>query len=124
MIHFLLGNFNESQPALPRYPPDVRPDFWIPPLNITWQWPIPGYDLDASNIFGQAVVIDLFATKQESMNNIRAAGVRAICSFSAGTWQRYAPDSGNIILMGISYKMFSEPHFTFCFFFYFYSVSC
>lgn len=44
--------------------PPLRPAHWIPPLGLTWQWPVVGTDMSSSNIFGRVVIQDLFASKQ------------------------------------------------------------
>lgn len=111
----ITGTFNNTSPASQaptiqsnglQSSPGLRPPHWVPALGLTWQWPVVGTDMEATgparNVFGDVIVQDLFYAKQESINNIHAAGSYVMCSFSVGSWERNAPDADRYVFEGVS----------------------
>jgi len=67
----------------------------IPVPKITWQWQLQG-DLDTSYDVDM-YDIDLFNTKEDTINELRSKGKQVICYFSAGSYEDYRPDSDKFL---------------------------
>lgn len=70
--------------------PDER---WRPVVSDTWQWQLTGalnitYDVDVYDI-------DLFDNPSEKIRQLKAAGHRVVCYFSAGSYENYRPDAAD-----------------------------
>lgn len=64
--------------------------WWKPPVTATWQWQLTGtlntsYKVDVYDI-------DLFDTSVQTINQLKAAGRRVVCYFSAGTSEDWRAD--------------------------------
>ncbi|MBD8528100.1 endo alpha-1,4 polygalactosaminidase [Pseudomarimonas arenosa] len=69
---------------------DCLADLVLPP-GTSWQWQLSGtldtgFDVDMYDV-------DLVETSQASINQLKAAGRKVICYFSAGSWESYRPDA-------------------------------
>lgn len=68
------------------------PARWRPVLGTTWQWQLSGRpDL---TVQAQIYDVDLFDTSADVVKRLHAQGRRAVCYFSAGSWEPGRPDSG------------------------------
>jgi hypothetical protein len=67
---------------------------WRPRPGTSWQWQLSG-PLDTS-LDVAMYDVDLFATPDEAMQQLRARGVRIVCYFSAGTYEPYRPDTKSL----------------------------
>jgi hypothetical protein len=65
---------------------------WRPVLGTTWQWQLSGR-LDLT-VKAQVYDVDLFDTSAVVVRSLHAKGRRAVCYFSAGSWEPGRPDSG------------------------------
>ena len=65
---------------------------WRPALGTTWQWQLSG-PLDLT-VKAQVYDVDLFDTSAAVVRSLHAKGRRAVCYFSAGSWEPGRPDSG------------------------------
>jgi len=61
-------------------------------LGTTWQWQLSGR-LDLT-VKAQVYDVDLFDTSAVVVRSLHAKGRRAVCYFSAGSWEPGRPDSG------------------------------
>ncbi|MGE3623424.1 MAG: endo alpha-1,4 polygalactosaminidase [Bdellovibrionales bacterium] len=78
---------------------------WKPALNSSWQWqlngtlqiPAPRVTTFLGTASAPATVYDtdLFDTSAAQVNAIHAQGARAICYFSAGSYENWRPDAGS-----------------------------
>ncbi len=70
----------------------ILPNWWRPPVDTPWQWQLDGgaIDLGASAAMYD---IDLFEVPAETVRAIHARGARAMCYFSAGSWEQWRPDA-------------------------------
>ncbi|MEO8108127.1 MAG: endo alpha-1,4 polygalactosaminidase [Actinomycetes bacterium] len=68
------------------------PTRWRPMLGTTWQWQLSG-PLDLT-VKAQIYDVDLFDTSSAAVRSLHAQGRRAVCYFSAGSWEPGRPDSG------------------------------
>jgi hypothetical protein len=73
-------------------PTRTPPPHWTPPLEASWHIQYTGeidtsLDMDIYNL-------DLFDTPPESIEALRARGVRVMCYFSAGSYEDWRPDAG------------------------------
>jgi len=65
---------------------------WVPALVTSWQWQlIPPLEL---SVDAQVYDIDLFDNEASVVAELHAAGRRAICYLSAGSWENWRPDAG------------------------------
>jgi hypothetical protein len=73
--------------------PDVAapPPRWQPAPGATWQWQLSGR-LDIT-VEADVYDVDLFDTGGDVVRRLHAHGRRAVCYFSAGTWEPGRPDS-------------------------------
>jgi uncharacterized protein (TIGR03437 family) len=69
----------------------VSPDRWIPAQQASWQWQLSG-TIDLS-VDAEIYDVDLFTTDKAVIDALRARGRRAICYFSAGSYEPYRPDA-------------------------------
>lgn len=68
------------------------PPRWRPVLGTTWQWQLSGrVDL---TVKAQIYDVDLFDTSGDVVRSLHAQGRRAVCYFSAGSWEPGRPDRG------------------------------
>jgi hypothetical protein len=70
------------------------PDRWVPRASDSWQWQLEGdlnttYDVDVYDI-------DLFDAPAETIRAIQSNGAHVICYFSAGSWEEWRDDAGDI----------------------------
>jgi uncharacterized protein (TIGR03437 family) len=69
----------------------ASPNLWIPAQQSSWQWQLSG-TIDLS-VDAEIFDLDLFTTDKAMIDALRARGRRAICYFSAGSYEPYRPDS-------------------------------
>ena len=80
-----------ATPVAGRAVATVRPrDAWTPAVADTWQWQLTGtintsYDVHVYDI-------DLFDTPDATLTQLRAAGRKIVCYFSAGSAEKWRPD--------------------------------
>lgn len=72
-------------------PPGPSAGVWKPALNTSWQWQLTG-TLDLS-LDVPVYDIDLFDNSADVVASLHAKGRKAICYFSAGTWENWRPDA-------------------------------
>jgi len=65
---------------------------WVPGPRTTWQWQLSGA-LDLS-VAADMYDIDLFDNSADVVGRLHAVGRRAVCYFSAGSWEPGRPDAG------------------------------
>ncbi len=66
---------------------------WVPPAQLSWQWQLQvPVDL---NVDADLYDIDLFTNDAAVVKALHAAGRKAICYMSAGSWEPYRPDAGS-----------------------------
>jgi hypothetical protein len=65
---------------------------WQPAPGVTWQYQLDG-PVDLS-IAADVYDVDGFETSARTVAAIHAKGARAVCYFSAGTWEDWRPDAG------------------------------
>jgi hypothetical protein len=78
-------------PVSPPATPTADPGHWTPRQGTTWQWQLSG-PLDLS-VDAQVYDVDLVETTADQVRRLHAAGRRAICYISAGTWEPGRPDA-------------------------------
>ncbi len=101
---FALTASNTSDPKLPPRPtglsitreddkcqPPPSKTIWKPAPGTTWQWQLTK-KIDPS-IDVQKYDIDLFDTPQSTIDQLHSQGRIVICYFSAGSWEKWRPDS-------------------------------
>jgi hypothetical protein len=82
-------------PTTPTRPPEADMGArWRPTKGLTWQWQLDGGPIDTS-VDVDVYDVDLFTTTAETVTQLHGQGRKAICYFSAGSWEPYRPDSGN-----------------------------
>ncbi len=64
-----------------------------PRPGTTWQWQLTGLPVDQS-VDVQMYDVDLFTTTVAEIAQLHAKGRVVICYFSAGSWEKFRPDSG------------------------------
>jgi hypothetical protein len=64
---------------------------WTPTPGMSWQWQLTG-TIDQS-VDGLMFDVDLFDTPAETVSSLHAAGRRAVCYVSAGTFENWRPDA-------------------------------
>ncbi|GEM_PF-6178827 len=66
--------------------------WYHPRPGITWQWQLDGPINTSYNV--NLYDIDLFDTPQSVIDSLHKRGIKVICYFSAGTWEKWRPDAG------------------------------
>ena len=66
---------------------------WQPAPGTTWQWQLSGTIDESFDV--EMYDIDLFETPSATIARLQGAGRIVICYFSAGSWERGRPDSGD-----------------------------
>ncbi len=66
-------------------------NWWEPSPAVTWQWQLSGdinttYDVDIYDV-------DLVDTPQATINALHNRGIKVICYFSAGSWEKFRNDA-------------------------------
>lgn len=66
-------------------------DWWVPPLNTSWQWQLTGivnqsFDVDMYDI-------DMFNNGASVVASLHAKGRKVIGYISAGSWEKWRPDA-------------------------------
>ena len=80
-------------PAItPSLTPTATPAWWQPPPRTTWQIQLNSGNIDLS-FAAQAYDVDLFDTPTDTIARLHQMGRRAICYFSAGTYEDWRPDA-------------------------------
>ena len=74
--------------------PNVAPisvgSWYRPPVSVTWQWQLEG-NLNTS--FSVALYdVDLFDTRNTTIQNLQQSGIKVVCYFSAGSYENYRDD--------------------------------
>ncbi|WP_155645073.1 endo alpha-1,4 polygalactosaminidase [Vibrio splendidus] len=74
--------------------PNVAPisagSWYRPPVSVTWQWQIEG-NLNTS--YSVALYdVDLFDTRNTTIQNLQQSGIKVVCYFSAGSYEDYRDD--------------------------------
>jgi hypothetical protein len=79
-----------SQPAAPTQTGDL----WMPAPGTSWQWQLAS---SPTPPFLQVAMydVDLFDTPASGVAALHAAGIRAVCYLSAGTWEPWRPDASS-----------------------------
>ncbi|HEY3140192.1 MAG TPA: endo alpha-1,4 polygalactosaminidase [Acidimicrobiales bacterium] len=77
--------------APPPSEPTIEPAWWRPAKGLTWQWQLDGH-VDMS-VDAEVYDVDLFETPASTVQTLHEQGRKAICYFSAGSWEPYRPDS-------------------------------
>lgn len=72
--------------------PPVTGTWYRPSPSVTWQWQLqgpvnPSYDVEIYDI-------DLFDSSDTLIQQLQAGGKKAICYFSAGSYEAWRPDAG------------------------------
>jgi hypothetical protein len=70
----------------------VNPPVWQPKLQTSWQWQLTT-PIDM-NVNAEMFDIDLFDNSASVVSALHAKGRKAVCYISAGSWERWRPDSG------------------------------
>ncbi len=90
----LADQFDTGGPVPSPLPtPDLQPatSRWQPPLRTPWQWQLTGKpDL---SVDAQVYDLDLFDTDAALVDALHAAGRRAICYVSLGSFEDWRPDA-------------------------------
>jgi hypothetical protein len=69
-------------------------NIWQPAPGTSWQWQLSG-GIDTS-FDVQMYDIDLFEVSQSEIDQLHADGRIVICYFSAGSWEDWRPDAGDL----------------------------
>jgi hypothetical protein len=80
-------------PVVSGPPATGAPGLWRPAIGAAWQWQLGGLPLDLT-VEAEVYDVDLFETSADEVAALRAAGRRAICYLSAGSWEDWRPDAG------------------------------
>ena len=67
------------------------PSIWKPALNTSWQWQL-SVPVDTS-VNAEMYDIDLFTNEAAVVAKLHAAGRKAVCYVSVGTFEPYRPDA-------------------------------
>ncbi len=59
---------------------------------MTWQWQLTGLPIDQT-VDVQMYDVDLFTTTAAEISQLHAKGRIVVCYFSAGSWEKFRPDS-------------------------------
>ena len=78
------------EPTTPEQPEPV--DWWRPTRGLTWQWQLDGKPIDRS-VDAEVFDVDLWATPEETIDDLHDQGRKVICYLSAGSWEPYRPDA-------------------------------
>ena len=85
------SNHTNSQVILePNVAPISAGSWYRPPVSVTWQWQIEG-NLNTS--YSVALYdVDLFDTRNTTIQNLQQSGIKVVCYFSAGSYEDYRDD--------------------------------
>ncbi len=67
---------------------------WKPAPGTTWQWQLGDYPVDTT-VAATVYDVDLFDVADLQLAQLRAAGRKIICYFSAGSWEEWRSDAGS-----------------------------
>jgi hypothetical protein len=82
------GSSSASEMYLPLV---TNQNFWRPKLGMTWQIQFSG-DINLK-IDAELYDLDLFETEKAAIYGLHQQGKKAICYFSAGSWEDWRPDA-------------------------------
>lgn len=68
----------------------ARAEVWSPAPGTSFEWILQGYD--GTIPAAEAVDVDLFETSKARVQALKAAGKKAICYVSVGSWENWRPD--------------------------------
>ncbi|MGF1850658.1 endo alpha-1,4 polygalactosaminidase [Vibrio satsumensis] len=91
------SNHTNSQVILePNVAPISAGSWYRPPVSVTWQWQIEG-NLNTS--YSVALYdVDLFDTRNTTIQNLQQSGIKVVCYFSAGSYEDYRDDKDLFLL--------------------------
>lgn len=72
-------------------PPPTSTGIWKPAPGTSWQWQLSG-TIDTS-LAVKMYDIDLFETPTTTISALKARGIKVVCYFSAGSYEKGRPDS-------------------------------
>jgi hypothetical protein len=83
----------------PNVPALAEGDWYRPAVETTWQWQLQANTDGAINTIYDAEVydVDLFDAPDAVIEELRAAGHRVICYFSAGSYEDFRDDAGDFL---------------------------
>ena len=81
---------NSGSVPAPVAPTVAAGDWYRPPLNVTWQWQLKGKVNTGYPV--EIYDIDLFDSSELLIDSIQSSGSKAICYFSAGSYEKWRPD--------------------------------
>lgn len=85
------SNHTNSRVILePNVAPITTGSWYRPPVSVTWQWQLEG-NLNTS--YSVALYdVDLFDTRNTTIQNLQQSGIKVVCYFSAGSYEDYRDD--------------------------------
>lgn len=96
---FAAGQDSEGREKRDNQPYDsARNQLWTPPVGATWNYMLRqtvDEDIAASDNTAEVWDIDLFDNDANAIDALHSAGKRALCYFSAGTFENWRPDKSD-----------------------------
>ena len=84
------NNSNSRVILEPNVAPISAGSWYRPPVSVTWQWQLEG-NLNTS--YSVALYdVDLFDTRNTTIQNLQQSGIKVVCYFSAGSYEDYRDD--------------------------------
>ncbi|WP_061019252.1 MULTISPECIES: endo alpha-1,4 polygalactosaminidase [Vibrio] len=84
------NNSNSRVILEPNVAPISAGSWYRPPVSVTWQWQLEG-NLNTS--YSVALYdVDLFDTRNTTIQNLQQSGIKVVCYFSAGSYENYRDD--------------------------------
>ncbi len=75
----------------------IDPDIYQPPVSVLWQWQLDeGKDKNINTSYAVEVYdLDLFDVEASLIKQLHSKGIKVICYFSAGSYEKWRPDAKN-----------------------------